>query len=440
MPDVAIAIVSYNTRALLDECLTSLRPDADAGRADVWVVDNASTDDSADMVEAEHPWASLIRSQDNLGYGPAVNVVATRTDARLDRPGQQRPDLHARRDRGAGRHGRRASRGGGDRAAAHPARRLDPAVRAAVPVGDDVAADGLAGRDRSARASDAGSTCRGRGTPMSPRTSPGRPGRSSSCGARRGSRSAASTPSSGCTRRTSIWAGGWRRPGWTTRYEPRAVVHHHESAASKVAFGGQAGVVDKWVKANNAWMVRRQGLARTWASSGHHGDGGRAAGRRAERPGAPRPRSLRGEARLGAARPARRPRGAQAEAPSSSRRAEEPLQHLGSGRGVLHHPPVPEPVEDLEPCAGAAGGRVAAPRPMPTRPSSVASMQSPGRAAARFRSRPSSAITGCAADRYSGRIASAMVGSAAASSAATASVDDAAAHEQLRPLAGPCRR
>ena len=45
-------------------------------------------------------------------------------------------------------------------------------------------------------------------------------------------------------------------------------MHHHESAASKVAFGGQAGVVDKWVKANNAWMVRRQGLARTWASSG----------------------------------------------------------------------------------------------------------------------------------------------------------------------------
>ena len=50
MPDVAIAIVSYNTRALLDECLTSLRADADAGRAEVWVVDNASTDGSADMV------------------------------------------------------------------------------------------------------------------------------------------------------------------------------------------------------------------------------------------------------------------------------------------------------------------------------------------------------------------------------------------------------
>src|SRR5690349_16799897 len=79
MSDVAIAIVSYNTSALLDECLRSLRADADAGRAEVWVVDNASTDDSADMVEREHPWASLIRSAENLGYGPAVNVVADRT-------------------------------------------------------------------------------------------------------------------------------------------------------------------------------------------------------------------------------------------------------------------------------------------------------------------------------------------------------------------------
>src|SRR5215210_3916598 len=80
MPAVVIAIVSYNTRGLLDECLRSLRPDADARRAEVWVVDNKSPDDSADMVEREHPWATLIRSDVNLGYGPAVNVVAGRTD------------------------------------------------------------------------------------------------------------------------------------------------------------------------------------------------------------------------------------------------------------------------------------------------------------------------------------------------------------------------
>src|SRR5919202_5565083 len=81
MSSIAIAIVSFNTRGLLNECLMSLRPDADAGRAEVWVVDNASTDGSADMVEADHGWARLIRSQENLGYGPAVNVVARQSDS-----------------------------------------------------------------------------------------------------------------------------------------------------------------------------------------------------------------------------------------------------------------------------------------------------------------------------------------------------------------------
>ncbi len=73
---VAIAVVSWNTKALLDDCLRSLRADHEAGRAEVWVVDNGSTDGSPELVEAEHPWVRLHRSDENLGYGPAVNVVA----------------------------------------------------------------------------------------------------------------------------------------------------------------------------------------------------------------------------------------------------------------------------------------------------------------------------------------------------------------------------
>jgi GT2 family glycosyltransferase len=38
------------------------------------VVDNASTDGSADLVETEFSWAKLIRSERNLGFGPAVNL------------------------------------------------------------------------------------------------------------------------------------------------------------------------------------------------------------------------------------------------------------------------------------------------------------------------------------------------------------------------------
>lgn len=78
-PRVAVAVVSWNTRDLLDACLTSLRPDHESGLAEVWVVDNASGDDSAAMVAERHPWATLLALEENVGYGAAVNLVAERT-------------------------------------------------------------------------------------------------------------------------------------------------------------------------------------------------------------------------------------------------------------------------------------------------------------------------------------------------------------------------
>jgi GT2 family glycosyltransferase len=80
-PQVTIAVVSWNTRALLERCLESMRPDVDAGLADVWVVDNASEDGSADLVRERFGWARLIASERNLGYGSAVNAVAGRSSA-----------------------------------------------------------------------------------------------------------------------------------------------------------------------------------------------------------------------------------------------------------------------------------------------------------------------------------------------------------------------
>jgi len=78
-PRVAIAIVSWNTRDLLERCLESMRPEAEAGRAEVWVFDNASDDGSAGMVRERFGWVELIASERNLGFGTAVNEVATRT-------------------------------------------------------------------------------------------------------------------------------------------------------------------------------------------------------------------------------------------------------------------------------------------------------------------------------------------------------------------------
>ncbi len=78
---VAVAVVSWNTRELLGDCLHSLEPAAATGLAEVWVVDNASSDGSAAMVQTDFPWVRLIASERNLGFGAAVNAVAARTAA-----------------------------------------------------------------------------------------------------------------------------------------------------------------------------------------------------------------------------------------------------------------------------------------------------------------------------------------------------------------------
>ncbi len=56
---ITFVIVSYNTRAHLERCLTTLRDHP------VIVVDNASTDGSADL--------ATIRNKENLGFGAAAN-------------------------------------------------------------------------------------------------------------------------------------------------------------------------------------------------------------------------------------------------------------------------------------------------------------------------------------------------------------------------------
>ena len=81
MTSVTVAIVSWNTRELLRACLESLSEDSTSGLAEVWVIDNASGDGSAAMVEQDFPWVKLIASDENLGFGVAVNEVAERTSS-----------------------------------------------------------------------------------------------------------------------------------------------------------------------------------------------------------------------------------------------------------------------------------------------------------------------------------------------------------------------
>lgn len=81
MAPVTVAVVSWNTRDLLGRCLASFAEAVERGRAEVWVVDNASSDGSAALVRERFGWACLIESGQNLGFGRAVNLVAARTSS-----------------------------------------------------------------------------------------------------------------------------------------------------------------------------------------------------------------------------------------------------------------------------------------------------------------------------------------------------------------------
>lgn len=92
-PDLAIVILNYNTAGLLRDCLRSVFASQGELRMAVCVVDNASNDDSTNMVRAEFPAAHLIANPANVGYSAGNNAGlrwfgfndATRNPATLPR-------------------------------------------------------------------------------------------------------------------------------------------------------------------------------------------------------------------------------------------------------------------------------------------------------------------------------------------------------------------
>ncbi len=79
---VSIVIVSYNTRELLEACLTSVFTSVAGISFEVWVVDNASSDGSADMVEKRFPLVHCIRNDANLGFARANNSAIRQAQGR----------------------------------------------------------------------------------------------------------------------------------------------------------------------------------------------------------------------------------------------------------------------------------------------------------------------------------------------------------------------
>jgi GT2 family glycosyltransferase len=71
--DISIIIVSFNTRDVLLDCLTSVYAQTGGISYEVIVVDNASSDDTPDSVPEKFPDVRLIRNDVNKGFSAANN-------------------------------------------------------------------------------------------------------------------------------------------------------------------------------------------------------------------------------------------------------------------------------------------------------------------------------------------------------------------------------
>jgi hypothetical protein len=74
--DISLCIVNWNGRDVLASCLASVKRAAPAVTCEIIVVDNGSTDGSAEMVAADFPYAQLIANSENRGFAHANNQAA----------------------------------------------------------------------------------------------------------------------------------------------------------------------------------------------------------------------------------------------------------------------------------------------------------------------------------------------------------------------------
>ena len=70
---LSIIIVSYNVRYFLEQCLHSVNTASEGLETEIFVVDNASVDGSATMLQEKFPQVKLIANKQNVGFAKANN-------------------------------------------------------------------------------------------------------------------------------------------------------------------------------------------------------------------------------------------------------------------------------------------------------------------------------------------------------------------------------
>ncbi len=71
---IAVCILNYNGRKLLQQFLPTVVEHTPASLAEIYVIDNASTDDSLAYVKAEFPTVKIVENTENHGFTGGYNI------------------------------------------------------------------------------------------------------------------------------------------------------------------------------------------------------------------------------------------------------------------------------------------------------------------------------------------------------------------------------
>lgn len=72
---LSIIIVSFNVKYFLEQCLCSVQEAIQNIKAEVFVIDNASTDESVKYLTPKFPEVKFIQSDINHGFAKANNIA-----------------------------------------------------------------------------------------------------------------------------------------------------------------------------------------------------------------------------------------------------------------------------------------------------------------------------------------------------------------------------
>jgi GT2 family glycosyltransferase len=74
-PRATVVVVNWNGARLLPSCLDALQRQETSAPFLTWVVDNASSDGSVELLERDYPWARVLRNPDNRGFAGGNNTA-----------------------------------------------------------------------------------------------------------------------------------------------------------------------------------------------------------------------------------------------------------------------------------------------------------------------------------------------------------------------------